>query len=136
MSPAGLARSDGYGIFESKGIIYIMTILLEKDLEQIVHDAMLSGLYAREDDVIRDALTRLKQSMPDNATAMPTQKAKRARPGQAKKKPLTPDELNQRLLASGLVTQLPDPTQDIDDDDLPIVIQGEPLSETIIRERR
>jgi Arc/MetJ-type ribon-helix-helix transcriptional regulator len=115
-----------------------MTILLEKDLEQIVHDAMLSGLYAREDDVIRDALTRLKQSMPDNATARPAQKAKRARPGQAKKKPLTPDQLNQRLLASGLVTQLPDPTQDIDDDedDLPIVIQGEPLSETIIRERR
>jgi hypothetical protein len=49
------------------------------------------------------------------------------------------EALNNRLLAAGLVTQLPDPAQDIDDDDpddQPIEIIGEPLSETIIRERR
>jgi Arc/MetJ-type ribon-helix-helix transcriptional regulator len=114
-----------------------MTIRLEKDLEQIVHDAVRSGLYARENDVIRDALTRLKQVLPQD-TAMPTKKATRAKSAKTKQKPVTPDELNQRLLASGLVTQLPNPAEDIDDDadDLPIVIQGEPLSETIIRERR
>ena len=95
-----------------------------------------AGLYAREDDVIRDALTRLKETMP-KATGTPAKKAKSTKPAPQKKKPLTPDELNQRLLASGLVTQLPDPAEDIDDDDdPPIVIQGEPLSETIIRERR
>ena len=33
-----------------------MTIHLSKDLEQFVHDAVRAGLYAREDDVIRDAL--------------------------------------------------------------------------------
>ena len=37
-----------------------MTIHLSKDLEQIVHDVMRAGLYASEDDVIRDALIRLK----------------------------------------------------------------------------
>ena len=41
-----------------------MTIHLSKDLEQIVHDAVRSGLYTGENDVIRDALTRLKQSLP------------------------------------------------------------------------
>jgi len=37
------------------------------------------------------------------------------------------------------MTSLPDPAQDIDDDDsddAPVIIKGEPLSETIIRERR
>jgi hypothetical protein len=39
----------------------------------------------------------------------------------------------------GLISQLPNPAEDIDDDDPddePVVIEGEPLSETIIRERR
>ena len=68
---------------------------------------------------------------------MPKQKPQGAKAASQKKQPLSPDELNQRLLASGLVTRLPDPALDIDDDDdPPIVIQGEPLSETIIRERR
>ena len=55
-----------------------------------------------------------------------------------KKKPLTRDEFNQRLMAAGLITRLPDPSLDIDDDpdDQPVPIKGEPLSETIIRERR
>jgi Arc/MetJ-type ribon-helix-helix transcriptional regulator len=113
-----------------------MTINLSKDPERFVHDAVRAGLYAREDDVIRDALTRLKQAMPE-ATPEPGTGAKRVKPVTREKTPLSPDELNRRLLASGLVTQLPDPAEDIDDDDdPPIVIQGEPLSETIIRERR
>jgi len=113
-----------------------MTIHLSRDLEQIVHDAVRAGLYAREDDVIRDALTRLKETMSKNP-ATPTQKPRRAKAPSQEKQPLSPDELNRRLLASGLVTQLPDPAEDIDDDeDPPIMIQGEPLSETIIRERR
>jgi putative addiction module CopG family antidote len=112
-----------------------MTIHLSKDLERFVHDAVLAGRYASEDEVISDALNRLKQVM-SQVSAMPGKKTKHAEPSQ-QPKPLSGDELNQRLLASGLVTQLPDPAEDIDDDDdPPIVIQGEPLSETIIRERR
>jgi hypothetical protein len=52
---------------------------------------------------------------------------------------LTRDELNQRLIADGLINALPDPGLDIDDndpDDAPVIIRGERLSETIIRERR
>jgi hypothetical protein len=47
-------------------------------------------------------------------------------------------EFNQRLMAAGFITRLPDPSLDIDDDDpddKPVPIKGEPLSETIIRER-
>jgi hypothetical protein len=67
-------------------------------------------------------------------------RAKRAKtaPPQAKK-PLTEAEFNQHLLSIGLITSFPDPSLDIDDDDpddAPVAIKGEPLSETIIRERR
>ena len=43
------------------------------------------------------------------------------------------------MMARGLITRLPDPDLDIDDDDpddQPVLIEGESLSETIIRERR
>ncbi len=41
------------------------------------------------------------------------------------------------MLKIGLMTQLPDTAADYDDpDDEPIKIKGEPLSETVIRERR
>jgi Arc/MetJ-type ribon-helix-helix transcriptional regulator len=45
-----------------------MVIHLSKDLEQFIQDAVSMGLYAREDDVIRDAVTRLKQAMPGDAS--------------------------------------------------------------------
>jgi Arc/MetJ-type ribon-helix-helix transcriptional regulator len=97
-----------------------MDIHLSKDLERIVHDAVVAGRYAREDDVIRDALTRLEQDMPKST-----------------KKPLTVDEFDQHLLKLGLMSQLPDTEADFDDpDDQLIDIKGEPLSKTVIRERR
>jgi putative addiction module CopG family antidote len=45
-----------------------MMVHLSKELEQFIHDAVSMGLYAREDDVIRDAVTRLKQAMPGEAS--------------------------------------------------------------------
>ena len=54
-------------------------------------------------------------------------------------KPATPrvqDEILRQMLADGLITRLPNPAADLGDDDEPVVIKGEPLSETIIRERR
>ena len=49
----------------------------------------------------------------------------------------TEDEVLRQMLADGLITQLPNRNADVDDeDDEPVVIEGEPLSETIIRERR
>jgi hypothetical protein len=66
--------------------------------------------------------------------------AKRGKPAtQQAKKPLTEAEFKKHLLNIGLITSLPDPSLDIDDDDpddASVTIKGEPLSETIIRERR
>ncbi len=114
-----------------------MTIHLSKELERFVHDAVRSGRYADEDDVIRDALTRLQQSMPQ-VTQTPGKTAKRAKPAAPKGKPLSEAEVLQHMLDTGLITQrFPDTAADFDDpDDEPITIQGEPLSETVIRERR
>jgi Arc/MetJ-type ribon-helix-helix transcriptional regulator len=113
-----------------------MTIDLSKDLEKIVHDAVSAGFYAREADVIRDALIRLDQSLP-KATPASSKKAKRTKPAQPKKKPLTSAELDQYMIERGLLSQIPDTEADFDDpDDEPITIRGEPLSETVIRERR
>lgn len=51
--------------------------------------------------------------------------------------PLTRAEFDQRLLELGVMSELPDTAADFDDpNDKPIAIEGEPLSETIIRERR
>ncbi len=114
-----------------------MTIHLPKELERFVQGAVRSGRYARDDDVIRDALTRLQKSIFDEtvvaeSSSKRVKRSKLAQPAQ----PLTSEELHQRLLAAGLVTRLPDPSKDVDDDDVPpIEIEGEPLSETIIRER-
>ena len=113
-----------------------MMVHLSKELEQFIHDAVSMGLYAREDDVIRDAVTRLKQAMP-GAAAPSAKQAKCAKPAdKAIKNPLTVEELHQQMAARGLIT-LPDTAADFDDpDDEPIAIKGEPLSETVIRERR
>ncbi len=113
-----------------------MTIHLSKDLEQIVHNAVRAGLYAREDDVIRDALTRLEQTMPKPA-GISGKKVKGTKTAPQKpKRPLTEAEFDQHLLNIGLMSQLPDTDADFDDpDDVPVTIKGEPLSETVIRER-
>jgi Arc/MetJ-type ribon-helix-helix transcriptional regulator len=112
-----------------------MTIHLSKDLEQIVHDAVRAGFYAREDDVLRAALTQFKETLPKNPKT-PAKKVKRTKPVPQKKK-LTEAEFDQHLLNIGLMSQLPDTEADFDDpDDEPIKIKGEPLSETVIRERR
>ena len=111
---------------------------LSKDLARFVDAAVRSGLYAREDDVIRDALTRLEQALP-KATQPSGQSTERAKPARRGKKSLTVAEIHQQMVASGLITKLPNPALDRNDDDpddLPVPIDGEPLSETIIRERR
>ena len=61
---------------------------------------------------------------------------KRARPA---KELLSADDPRRAMMESGLILSLPDPELDIDDDDpddAPVVLKGEPLSETILRERR
>jgi Arc/MetJ-type ribon-helix-helix transcriptional regulator len=116
-----------------------MMIHLSKDQERFVHDAVRAGLYTSEDAVVSDALDRLQRTMPKPARASSKGPKRTKAALQKPKKPLTEAEFDQHLLSIGLITSLPDPTQDIDDDDpddAPVIIKGEPLSETIIRERR
>ena len=109
-----------------------MTIHLPDDLERFVQNVVRGGRYANQDDVIRDALTRLRQTMPVNGSKSRRRATSADRP---KKNVLTEAEVQQHMLEIGLMTQLPDTAADFDDpDDQPIRIKGEPLSETIIRE--
>ncbi len=114
-----------------------MTIHLSKDQERFVYEAVRAGLYTSEDAVVRDALDRLRQTIP-TPVKTPRKAAKRTKAvPQKPKKPLTRDEFDKHLLAIGLISQLPNTEADFDDpDDEPIKIKGEPLSETVIRERR
>ena len=67
---------------------------------------------------------------------MPDRRTKRAKPTK-QKKPLTKEEFHRHLVEIGLMNQLPDTDADFEDpDDRLIDIKGEPLSETVIRERR
>ena len=102
-----------------------MTIHLPKDVENPIIAKVYSGLFPSVDAAMTEAARLLLDRLEHGQGEPPAKKA------------LTPDELNQRLLASGLITHLANPAEDIDDaDDLPIPFEGEPLSETIIRERR
>lgn len=96
-----------------------MTIHLSKDLESSILSLVQGGQYASLDDAMNDAARLLLRQKP--ATALPRNK----------------DAFHQQLIASGLMSELPDAASDYDDpDDQPIIIDGEPISETIIRERR
>jgi Arc/MetJ-type ribon-helix-helix transcriptional regulator len=120
---------------EKHRIIFAMTIHLSKDLERFVHNAVRAGHYASEDDVVNDALARLREAMPrDVGTA--DRRTKRAKPAK-QKQPRTKEEFHRHLVEIGLMSQLPDTDADYDDpNDQLINIKGEPLSETVIRERR
>ncbi len=59
-----------------------------------------------------------------------SQRLKNSKPAISKK------EVYQYLFSKGLITHIPNGMSDTDDDFTPLNIEGEPLSETIIRERR
>jgi hypothetical protein len=88
---------------------------------------------------LRQQLDRQHAQPKEPVAPTPGKAAKRAKPAQAPNKPASIEELHRKMMARGLITRLPDPSLDIDDDDpddQPVPIEGEPLSETIIRERR
>lgn len=98
-----------------------MTIHIPPELERFVHDQVLAGRYRSGDDVIRDALEQLRRQGPA-PTAAPR---------------MTEAEYKQHLLDSGRISSLPTPADPASRPLFqPISLEGEPLSETIIRERR
>ena len=102
----------------------------------------LSSIKALRSGQLRQMGQRIERKLAEPSKPLALLPAKKAKPPKAtpvKKKPLRRDELNRRLMAAGFIARLPDPALDIDDDDpedQPIAIEGEPQSETIIRERR
>jgi hypothetical protein len=103
---------------------------------------LLSSIMALPPEQMRQLRQQLDRQIAEPkkpAAPAPGKAAKRAKPVAPKKKPLSIDDLHRKMMARGLILRLPDPSLDIDDDDpedQPIAIKGEPLSETIIRERR
>ena len=96
-----------------------MTIHLSKDLESSILRLVQGGRYASVDEAMAEAARLLLREQSDA------------------KEPMTVADLHRRMLETGLLSRLPDTDADFDDpDDQPITIEGEPLSETIIRERR
>lgn len=98
-----------------------MTIHLPADLERSIEAAVHSGRYASVDDAIGQAVRLLlgQQTAPTS-------------------RPLTEQELERRLVESGFLASVP-PTPDPATPAWnfePVKIEGEPLSETVIRERR
>jgi Arc/MetJ-type ribon-helix-helix transcriptional regulator len=96
-----------------------MTIHLPRDLENSVRSLVQGGRFAAVNDALAEAARLLlRQHLPA-------------------KKPLTEAELQQHMQDIGVMSQLPDTAADFDDPgDQPIDLEGEPLSETVIRERR
>jgi hypothetical protein len=104
-------------------------------------DRLLDSLKGLTPEQVRQVRQQL-----DRQSAQPKRRPARASAKGAKRdeadkanptKPMTVAELHQKLLAEGRVSRLPDVAADFDDpDDQPVAIKGEPLSETIIRERR
>jgi putative addiction module CopG family antidote len=98
-----------------------MTIHLPAELARFVHDQVVAGRYRSEDDVIRDALEQLSRHSQTQTSAQT----------------MSEREFKKHLLKSGRISALPTAAEPASRPVLDrISIEGEPLSETIIRERR
>jgi putative addiction module CopG family antidote len=108
-----------------------MTVHVTDDLKQFVLEAVRSGRYASEDDVVHDALYRLRQILAP-ATGTPDSEAEVARAV----KPLTKQEFQRHLVNIGVLDELPSSSVGRENADVELVdLEGEVLSELIIRER-
>ena len=98
-----------------------MTINLPKEVERSINAEVQSGHFASAGDAVAEAWRGFMQQRKHSQSA----------------KAMTVDELHRQMLADGLLSELPNTAEDVDDEqDAPVEIDGEPLSETIIRERR
>ena len=101
-----------------------MNVSVSEHVERIIRSQIQSGRYASEEAVIEDAVRRL-ESEPALDTAADAIIA-------------ADQQLQRRLFAAGLLSEIKPPITD----PAPwkgreaVPIEGEPLSETVIRERR
>lgn len=89
---------------------------------------LLSEIQKMPLDELREVAERLEKYLHERESTAPTTEGTEARE----------DEFERQLLAIGVITQIP--TRDETDEEFdkfdPIEVAGEPISETIIRERR
>jgi Arc/MetJ-type ribon-helix-helix transcriptional regulator len=97
-----------------------MTVNLSEELESFVRDLVQSGRYRSEDDLLNDAVSLLQER----------EHARKFRAG-----PPSEEEWERRLIESGFLGSAPRRGGASPRDFRPIEIEGEPLSETVIRER-
>jgi Arc/MetJ-type ribon-helix-helix transcriptional regulator len=104
-----------------------MDVQLCHDLERLVAAQIESGRYARAEDVLRAVREWLRER--DSESGFETSTARR---------PMSDEEFRQHLLRTGRVSQLPvaDRKDQAQDPWKPIRVEGEPVSQTILRERR
>jgi len=99
-----------------------MTIHLPEELKCFLRTEVESGRFASEDEAIFEALRLLQQRQQEIPVLS---------------KHLTEEEFEQRLSQTGFATIPAHPVgSPISWDFQPIKIKGEPLSDTVIRERR
>jgi Arc/MetJ-type ribon-helix-helix transcriptional regulator len=101
-----------------------MTIHLPQEVENSIQAAVQGGHFASVDDAMTEAARLLLRSLEQG--------------GRADRRPLTEQELERKLLQAGFLASVPpspDPSAPAWSFE-PVKIEGEPLSETIIRERR
>ena len=103
-----------------------MTIQLPEELERYVHDQVVAGHFRKEDEVIVDALERHRRAQQRSAANV--------------NQPEEPNsqDLQQRLLEAGIISEIKPPITELTpyQNRQAVSVQGEPLSETVIRERR
>jgi Arc/MetJ-type ribon-helix-helix transcriptional regulator len=98
-----------------------MTIHLPDDLARYIQNEVQRGNFVSAEAAIAEAVRLLRQRLQNTATLS---------------KPSTEEEFQQRLIKKGLLSSIPESAAAPGPDFEPIAIEGEPLSETIINDRR
>ena len=101
-----------------------MNLHISEQGERIIRSQLQTGRFSSEDEVIDEALRRLDSKPEPLADVNPAVAAHQL--------------LQQRLLAAGLISEVKPPITDTSpwQGRKAVPIEGEPLSEMIIRERR
>jgi Arc/MetJ-type ribon-helix-helix transcriptional regulator len=107
-----------------------MMINLPEYLERYLHDQVQAGRFSSEDEIISDALERHRQAEPTSAET--------TRQPDMTPEEIADQELQRRLLEAGIISEIKPPITDMTPyrNRRAVPIQGEPISETVIRERR
>ena len=106
------------------------TIRLPENLKGFIRDAVSTGQYPNEDEVIADALIRLQRLLDVNAE---TSKPSHESGGSGKK--LTKQEFQRHLVRIGLLDRTPGSSADDEDPVAVLDKVGEIVDEVVIRER-